>query len=348
MKRQQSPPVRDTGAKRARCDYLVAALSTAHPSTPDGLGESVYPSVQCAPGSLFVTALDMLIAGVHFPHSASATDIAYKAIAVNLSDLAAMGAKPAGVGLAVTIGDADTAWLDAFAGGLRDCLAQFSLDLNALCVDDGPLSVSVQASGTVTQGRALTRAGAAPGDLVLVSGALGDARLGLEIALAREVLATDALPKDPAEPVLDGTAEQLQFALGRLHRPSPRVALGQALAGLASAAIDVSDGLVQDLGHILACSGVGATIHADRLPLSDAMRACKSTQTAWHYALTGGDDYELCVTMPSNCADEAFARATGVGCPLTCIGQLRAAPGLNIVTPDGNMPTAQGGYDHFR
>ncbi|VAW78114.1 Thiamine-monophosphate kinase, partial [hydrothermal vent metagenome] len=230
-------------------------------------------------GKQLVVAVDTLVAGRHFPKQTSAADIGHKALAVNLSDLAAMGATPAWATLALTLPTADTAWLQAFSSGFFQLADEYAITLIGGDTTRGPLSITVQVHGFVEPGRALQRSTARPGDAVYVSGTLGEAACALQKILA------DEMPE----------AALLQ----RLNRPQPRVALGQSLAGLASAAIDISDGLLADLGRLLTASSCGATLWPDRLPCSSALQHLPAGQ-ARDCQFNGGDDYELCFTLPED------------------------------------------------
>ncbi|QKT04400.1 thiamine-phosphate kinase [Ectothiorhodospiraceae bacterium 2226] len=284
-------------------------------------------------GQHLVVAVDTLVAGVHFPTDTAAADIGHKALAVNLSDLAAMGAQPAWFTLSLTLPRADEAWLTAFAGGLRALAEAHGVQLVGGDTTRGPLTISVQVLGFAPPEAALRRSGARPGDGVYVSGTLGDAALGLAAVQGRVEL--------PGE-----SARRLRT---RLDRPTPRVALGLALRGLATSAIDLSDGLAGDLTHILAASGVGAVLDCTALPLAAEVRAWGETEpAAWRLALSGGDDYELCFTAPpaqQAAVERACAQA---GVPCTRIGSIVAGEGLQLRGRDGvPLPVPLRGYEHF-
>lgn len=279
-------------------------------------------------GEELAVTTDTLVAGRHFPDTAAPFDIGWKALAVNLSDLAAMGARARWVTLALTLPASDEAFLREFARGFFALAAREGVSLVGGDTTRGPLSLTVTAMGTVPAGQALRRAGARPGDDVYVSGTVGDAGLGLRLELGQWLEAIEPAARD--------------FALARLHRPEPRLALGLALRGLASACLDVSDGLAQDLGHLLAASGVGAELALESLPRSAALAGI-DVAFADILALTSGDDYELLFTAP------AGARERIAALPLSCarIGVITAAAGLRF-TRDGaaiDMPVA--GFTHF-
>lgn len=296
------------------------------------------------PGESLAVTSDTLVAGRHFPGDASPFDIGWKALAVNLSDLAAMAATPLGVTLALTLPAADDAWLAAFAEGFFTLADAHGVPLIGGDTTRGPLSITVTALGGVPAAQALRRDGARVGDLVCVSGHLGDAGLGLALALAT---AGDAFRDIPP---LHRT-----HALARLHRPTPRLAAGFALRGLATAAMDVSDGLAQDLGHLLAASGgLGGELALERLPLSPALHFLAGEgeplrRQALSWALTAGDDYELLFTLPAIREDELAALAARLELPLTVIGRVTAAPGLRLTWQGRPWEHAlPAGYNHFR
>jgi thiamine-monophosphate kinase len=286
------------------------------------------------PGYELAVSVDMLVAGRHFFADAEPEALGHKTLAVNLSDMAAMGATPRWALLACALPDADPVWLAAFARGFFALADAFEVDLVGGDTTRGPLNLCVTILGEVPAGRALLRSGARPGDAVYVSGELGDAALAL--AHHRSAIALDA--------------DELARCDAALLRPTPRVALGEQIRGLASAAIDVSDGLVGDLGHVLEASGVGATIELDRLPRSPALqrRLAGSERTlALQCLLAGGDDYELCFTAPAHADLEPLSRQLDLG--LTRIGIIETRPGLVVqdehARPLGNLPAA---FDHFR
>lgn len=278
--------------------------------------------------------VDTLNVDVHFGAADDPQGIGHKSLAVNLSDLAAMGAQARWVSLALRLPPTTTeAWLDRFASGFDDLAARYQVGLCTLSAVDGPLSVTVEALGTAPAGAALRRDGARPGDRVFVSGTLGDAAWALRQRL-------------------QGRAEgdqQQRWLAQRLDRPEPRLELGLRLRALASSAIDLSDGLGADLGHVLAASGVGATLQAARLPLSPALRHCAGPTEALSCALAGGDDYELCFTVPPQLCDVVRSRARQLGLAVTEVGQIEQQAGLRIVDTDGRvLDTAGLGYEHFR
>ena len=281
-------------------------------------------------GKRLAVTLDTLVEGRHFAPGTDPEDLGHKALAVNLSDLAAAGAEPAWVSLALTLPRADPLWLEGFARGFGALAARHGVALVGGDTTRGPLAVTVQAHGFVREGRMLRRDGARPGDLVYVTGTLGDAGLAL--------LVEQGLYTDP---------EHLAFLRSRLARPEPRVAAGRALVGLATAAIDVSDGLAADLGHILDASGCGAGLQLDRLPLSPALRDYVRETGDWGLALSAGDDYELCFAVPHERQREAEDIGRRTDCAMSWIGTVEKTPGLRCLQPDGTTVEAGSGYDHF-
>ncbi len=277
-----------------------------------------------------VVTTDTLIEGVHFALGAPGYDVGYKALAVNVSDLAAMGARPLAFLLNLSLPAIDRAWLAGFREGLFTLADAVALDLVGGDTVRGPLSVTITALGTVPPGGALRRSGARAGDRVYVSGFLGEAALGFFTRSGRL-----ALPPELHAPVL-----------ARLDRPLPRIQEGQALAGIASAAIDISDGLVADLGHILKASGVGAEIDLRRLPLSSAYDAAFAT-VGYDPALVFGDDYELCFTVPPERVPALAGITPRFSCGFHYLGDIVA--GHELVLRDGQdvYAPARSGYNHF-
>jgi thiamine-monophosphate kinase len=290
-------------------------------------------------GQLLAVSTDTLIAGVHFPQSTKAYDVGWKALAVNLSDLAAMGATPAWATLALTLPHADSRWVGEFADGFAALAGEFKLALVGGDTTQGPLSVTLTVHGFVPDGAALLRSGARAGDAVFVTGTLGDAAAGLR-CLDKNDSEASRLLSVPA-----GTREAL---IERLNRPTPRVAQGLALRGRASACIDVSDGLIADLGHICAASGVGAEVDVDLLPHSSALSAVFGADVLRNFQLAGGDDYELCFTADERESTSLLGDLARSGCAATRIGRIVAESGVRVRDADGNPVTAiRPGWEHF-
>ncbi|MGH8445650.1 MAG: thiamine-phosphate kinase, partial [Solimonas sp.] len=291
--------------------------------TPGGEGIALGIGDDCAllqppAGEQLAITSDTLIAGRHFPVETAARDVGWKALAVNLSDLAAMGARPWTFTLALSLPRADAAWLAGFADGLGALAREAGIALVGGDTTRGPLSITITVLGTVPAAAALRRDGARVGDLVCVTGTLGDAALALCRWQAGAIPAND----------------DARWLRARLDRPTPRLAVGLALRGLATAAIDLSDGLAGDLGHICAASGVGADIELARLPASAAFRAvADAADGAQALQLAGGDDYELCVCIPATRLADA-QRACG-DLPLTAIGRIVAGSALRLIDASG-------------
>ncbi len=277
-----------------------------------------------APGMELCVTTDMLLEGRHFLPGAAPRALGHKTLAVNLSDLAACGARPRWATLAIALPAADERWLEEFAAGLYALADAHGVDLVGGDTARGPvLALSVTALGEVPAGSALSRGGARAGDEVWVSGALGGAALAL------------------AHPELAGPAQ-------RLHEPQPRTALGQRLRGLASAAIDVSDGLASDLGHILKRSGVGAVLRYASIPKDSGLGEVANEALEKRCVLSGGDDYELLFTAPRVNRDALTALSSELGLALTCIGTLDAEKGrLEILDASGAPMSFAAGFDHF-
>lgn len=272
-------------------------------------------------GRELVTVIDTMVAGTHFPPAMSAGDIGYRAVAVNLSDVAAMGAEPRWMTLALTLVEADADWLAAFADGVYEAAAEWGVALVGGDTTKGDqLVVSVQMSGDLAPGTALYRSGARDGDTIYVTGTVGDAAAGLRL-------------------LAEGADEHVLAR--RFARPTARVGTGMALAGIANAAIDLSDGLVADLSKILEASGVGAELDLQRLPLSKQLVETVGREQALRDAMGGGDDYELCFTLPAAMLPRAIAA------DVTAIGRISAEPGLLCRDGDTVVPFDDTGYRHF-
>ncbi len=304
--------------------------------------------LQPRPGTQLAISSDMLVEGRHFLATVDPARLGHKALAVNLSDLAACGATPLAFTLALALPQVDEDWLGPFAQGLLALADAHGCELIGGDTTRGPLNICITVFGEVPvlngRSQALLRSGAQPGDDLYVSGTLGDAALALEVLFGR----------------LSVPAAVLDAARLRLEKPSPRVALGQALRGIASAAIDVSDGLLGDLDHILQQSGVGATVEAD---IATSLVASKSYQTGaggqfdtkpaladWRrWALAGGDDYELLFCAPPSARAEVAAAAQASQTPVTRIGRIEAEPGLRLLDGLGQVLTNRyTSFDHFR
>ena len=284
------------------------------------------------PGTQLAISSDMLVEGRHFFADVNPASLGHKALAVNLSDLAACGATPLAFTLALSLPRADEAWLAPFARGLLSLADEHCCELIGGDTTQGPLNICITVFGEVPTGRALLRSGARAGDAVYVSGTLGDARLALALFRGTLSLGGDAF-------------DTLRRAM---ECPQPQVALGLALRGVANSAIDVSDGLLGDLSHILRRSGVGATLDVDAVPRSGVMRGLPQALQR-EYTLAGGDDYELVFTAPAERAQQVQAAATEAGVAVTRIGSIEARTGLRLVDAAGLGVDAHfNSFDHFQ
>lgn len=354
---------------RARCAHVRADVAL-------GIGDDA--ALLSAPADRqLVACTDTLVAGVHFLADTAPEHIGWKSLAVNLSDLAAMGAVPAWVLLALTLPQADSHFVERFAEGFAQLASTHDVALVGGDTTQGPLSVTVTALGCVPHGKALTRGGARVGDAVIVTGTLGDAAGALRTVqgweeshpprrASRAVAGCAAAGENRPHPLpaeggrraaaggcaadsgQDARHSVPTLLLARMDRPTPRVAAGISLRGIATACIDVSDGLLADLGHICAASGVGAELDAGALPLSPALTATFDAVTCRGLALTGGDDYELCFTAPEARAAEIVAQLGAIGCGATRIGRIVAGAGVRVLDARGNDVTpSHAGWEHF-
>lgn len=275
---------------------------------------------------------DTLVAGVHFLNDAPAKSVAYKTVAVNLSDLAAMGAEPAWISLSLSLPEVNEAWLDDFVSGLYELTQYYSVQLIGGDTVKGPMAMTVTAQGFIPPGSELTRSGAKPGDWVYVTGTLGDAGAGLDILQNK----------------LEVSGEAKDVLINRHYFPTPRVAVGTAIRRIATSCIDISDGLISDLGHILKASNCGANVHVDRLPLSRALTSAVSEQQATDYALSAGDDYELIFTVSEEQRGSLETSLASTNVKATCIGQLTGQPGALSLLKNNEKYTAKtgDGYEH--
>ncbi|TAA28691.1 thiamine-phosphate kinase [Pseudoxanthomonas winnipegensis] len=279
------------------------------------------------PGTELVVTADTLNAGVHFFPDVAPADLGWKALAVNLSDLAAMGARPAWCTLSLSLPQADPAWIEGFLDGFCDLAARHGIALVGGDTTRGPLSVSITAMGQVEAGHALRRDGARVGDEIWVTGTPGDAAAALQA-------------------LLSGAAVDRALR-ARLDRPTPRVEAGRGLLGVASACVDISDGLLADLGHLCRRSGVGAQVQLEQLPVSRALAGFRP-QLRWAWQAGGGDDYELCFTAAPQRADEVQAALDFAGVPGARIGRIVAGQGVQALDAAGAPWQApRVGYDHF-
>jgi thiamine-monophosphate kinase len=314
---------------------LFAPLARGYPGALGLIDDAALVAEQ--PGTEIVVTVDAMVAGVHFLPTDAADLVARKLVRVNLSDLAAKGARPFAVLLAAAFPHGTgRAWLEAFAAGLGADLQEFGIALigGDTVATPGPLTLSLTAMGRVEAGNALLRSGAKAGDELWMSGTLGDGALGL---LAAQGLLTTV------------DAEAVDYLADCYRLPRPRVTLGPSLVGLANAAMDVSDGLAQDLEHLCRASGLGAIVETTALPLSPAARqAIDADQSQLARALTGGDDYEILFTVPPGAADTLHRLAGESAVPLTLIGRMVQGSAVTLLDEAGRpIAVGQGGWRHF-
>ena len=283
-------------------------------------------------GMDLAVSTDTMVSGTHFFPDVDPENLGHKTLAVNLSDIAAMGAMPYWAMLALTLPTVDHPWLSAFAKGFFDLAAEYNVSLVGGDTTRGPLTITVTIMGQVPTGAALRRNGAKVGNDVWVSGNVGDAALAVAHRHGKVVL----------------TERDYREAVMRLYEPTPRVALGQALRGMATSAIDISDGLIADLGHICRLSGVGATVELGSIPVSEIGARHFNDDAGLTAIVAGGDDYELCFTAPANSRESIEDLTDVLGVPLTRIGQIKRGKGVSLLGADGKPMKIDGrGYDHF-
>ena len=313
-------------------DLIRRYFTRATPGALLGVGDDA-ALLQVSAGNVLAVSTDMLVCGTHFFADADAFMLGHKTLAVNLSDMAAMGAMPRWATLAIALPKEDETWLEKFSAGFFALAQQHGVELVGGDTTRGPLNLCVTIFGEVPAHQALRRTGAMPGDEIWVSGTLGDAALALAHLQGRVVL---------------GEAEFARCAAA-LHQPQPRVALGMALRGLANCAIDISDGLLADLGHILDASQVGAQINFSALPVSQSMRMKTPDERLLQQCiLSGGDDYELCFTAPVAHHAALLRISAKLDVPLTRIGTIVAGRGCIVHDATGNAINMEvGGYEHF-
>jgi len=324
---------RDFGASMAVANEFdlierIRARAATRPDVILGIGDDA-ALLQVPAGHELAVTTDTLIAGVHFPADTAAQDIGWKALAVNLSDLAAMGAEPAWISLALTMPEPDAEWLDDFLDGFCELADEHRVALVGGDTTHGPLAMTITAHGLVPAGLAIRRDGAGVNDDIWVTGTIGDA--------------TGALSQWRGNALMSA---KLRY---RLDRPTPRIAAGIALRGLASAAIDISDGLLADLGHVMRRSGAGAELDLGRLPTSRTLAEhFPDDAERWRLQLSGGDDYELCFTAAPAHALEIEQAMAACETSATVIGRITRETGLRLRTPEGeDFEPGASGYLHF-
>lgn len=313
-------------------DLIRRYFTRATPNAVLGAGDDA-ALLQVNPGNLLVVSSDMLVSGTHFFADADPFLLGHKVLAVNLSDMAAMGASPRWATLALSLPHVDTAWLEKFSAGFFALAQQHGVELVGGDTTRGALNLCVTIFGEVPVQQALRRDGAQLNDNIWVSGTLGDAALALAHLQNRIVL----------------SEAELAACSGALHQPQPRVALGLALRKVANSAIDISDGLLADLGHILQSSKLGAQLDVASLPMSLVLRHCGSDALSMQCLLSGGEDYELCFTAHAAQQADVLSIGKQLGLTLTCIGKIVAQPGCVVLDAAGkpiNIETT--GYDHFQ
>jgi len=313
-------------------DRIVSKLGPATRGKAIVLG----PGDDCAQvlvpsGYDMVSSIDTFVAGRHFPAHAAGDLVGYRAMVVNLSDLAAMGAQPSHALLAMTLPDIDVVWVDAFCEGVRKACIQFQCPLVGGNITRGPLNISVSVHGLVEKSASLKRSGAVAGDLVCLTGNIGGAGLALNHPRFNEAWSLQSLEN------LAATDDCL--SIRRYYMPQPRLAFGQALAGLASAAIDISDGLVADAAHLAKASGVGLAIQLEDIPCFSGLEPER--------AVVAGDDYELCFTLPEHHFKKVQSLASSENLPLRLIGCVDSGTGVQVIHHGKAVDIAVKGYQHF-
>jgi len=282
-------------------------------------------------GCQLAVSSDTLVAGTHFFEDCQPYRIGWKSMAVNISDMAAMGANPKWATLAIALPHIDESWLSEFSRGLFACAQAYKVDLIGGDTTRGPLNISVTIMGEVAASKALLRSGAALGDDIWVSGELGNAALGLQFLLKKFNL----------------TEDEQKVCLDDLYMPQPRVPLGLALHGLASSCIDISDGLIADLSHILKASKLGANVYLNKINCLPTMKHRLDEDIVRQAILTGGDDYELCFTAPEDNKAAIVALGEQLGVPLSCVGNVTQGEALNVLYEGRPVNLNKQGYDHF-
>ena len=322
--------------------FAAEELAFARDGIELGIGDDA-ALIEVPPDKHLAMSMDVLVAGVHFPVDADPSLIANRALAVNLSDLAAMGAEPFCFMLGLVLPDSDAAWLERFSSGLVPLAQRYSCPLVGGDTSSGPLSISIQVQGLVERGRALRRSDARIGDRIYVSGTLGDAAaalltLGLGSHLGSEFRLSVSEPGEACR----------TFFENAYFKPTPRIELAAGAGHLFSSCIDISDGLQGDLQHILDRSELGASLRLDAIPFSESARVCLTNENRVRAALFGGDDYELCFTVPGDDCAELESLALELGVQISCIGELEAGSGIRYRDSEGSeVPIPAQAYQHF-
>jgi thiamine-monophosphate kinase len=321
------------------------ALSRGASGVVVGIGDDA-AVLEVPAGAELIAAVDTIVAGRHFPEGSDARSVGHRALAVNLSDMAAMGATPAWATLALSMPSVDIAWLERFSAGLLDLADANAVALVGGDTTRGPLTVSVQILGLVARGTALLRSGARPGDLIAVTGTLGDAGAGLAFSTAAAATAATATATGVAGDAA-ASCNAVAELIRRFEFPAPRVQMGIAARGIASAAMDISDGLAGDLPKLAQASGLSAQVAVEKLPLSAAMRAAVGEAQARDWALSAGDDYELLFTVSPPRYVALQAAADQLNLTLTTIGEMRAGAGVVWSLHGKKFSPSSPGFDHF-
>ncbi len=314
-------------------DIIKQFFKEAYPASKGnlilGIGDDA-AIINVAEETELVLSMDTLVSGVHFFEDASPEDIAYKALSVNLSDIAAMGALPRWLSLSITLPDKDIDWIKKFSSSFNDLALNHNLILVGGDLTKGPLSITVQIHGVAPKGKSLRRSGANSGDLIYVTGELGAAAYAL-----KQIQEPESFPA-----ATDGEVQ-------RLNRPDARIKTGLELRDNATSCIDISDGLLADLGHILKASNVGAEIKLSNIPYSDSLKKMDKVN-AIEMALTGGDDYELCFTLPKGLSESAINKLESI-CPIHCIGKINKDATKFTFIDDNDLPyvVTSTAYRHF-
>ena len=305
--------------------------ATNEPSVALGIGDDC-ALLSLATNQQLALSIDTLVSGRHFPDDANPYQIAQRAVAVSVSDLAAMGAKPLAFTLALTLPSVDTEWLDDFSRGLRLAAEQYKIPLIGGDTTQGSLTITLQVHGSMSSQTVLKRSAARPGDAIFVTGTVGDAAAALAVIEGRLVV----------------DKQQHEFLMQRFYQPTARTDVGQGLLGIANAAVDISDGLLADLGHIATASQLAAIITVDQLPLSTVINQIVAKPQALAYALNGGDDYELCFTVARENIAQVKTLSQQLLLPITEVGTMKAGSGVKCIDGDGNDVVIDAtGYQHF-
>jgi thiamine-monophosphate kinase len=311
-------------------EQIFKSQETKHSGIIAGIGDDA-ALLKIPEGQLLAVSTDTLVKGVHFPEASTPYDIGYKSLAVNLSDMAAMAAEPLWVTMALTLPDNNMVWLREYSKGFFEIAKRYKVNLVGGDITHGPLSITIQIIGCVPEGMQLRRNTARIGDDIYVTGTLGMSALALSIMNGKVKWDTDIPDK----------------AVSRLNRPEPRVDMAISLRGLANSAIDISDGLAGDLGHLILSSGTGAEIFLDKLPVYAELEQLETAQK-WHHALNMGDDYELCFTVPEKYQENVMEIGERFKCNVSCVGKVTDGKSITWKAADGaavNMESS--GYMHF-